>query len=343
MEDDSEEDSDFDAEDDEPIDMTSASDDDILKIFKKMGDEDGIIVKKEDNGDVELNVNGEEFLVKLNEDEELDAEEELDEEEIDVDEQEEEDEPLYEIVFDDEDGMDDMGMMSHDGSDLEGIDEVPSHGFDLEDGGLGDEFSDDEDFGGDLDDINLDGETSDEDEILLDDDLGMDAPEAEFHETARTLGMGNRKGALHKGTRTFNRNNVREHSELKRQVKVLKEKNEEYKKALNLFRDKLNEVAVFNANLAYATRLFTEHSTTKQEKMEILKRFDNTTTLKESQNLYKTIKGELNTKSTISENVVEKIVKTPAKGSSSKEILAESKAYTSPQFARMKDLFNKIK
>ena len=61
--------------------------------------------------------------------------------------------------------------------------------------------------------------------------------------------------------------------------------NEEYRKALNIFRTKLNEVAVFNSNLAYATRLFTEHTTTKQEKINILKRFDNVETIKESKNL----------------------------------------------------------
>jgi hypothetical protein len=59
-----------------------------------------------------------------------------------------------------------------------------------------------------------------------------------------------------------------------KQVELLKEKNEEYKKALDFFRTKLNEVAVFNSNLAYSTRLFTEHSTTKQEKINILIRFD---------------------------------------------------------------------
>ena len=54
---------------------------------------------------------------------------------------------------------------------------------------------------------------------------------------------------------------------INKEVNLLREKNEEYKKALNLFRNKLNEVAIFNSNLAYATRLFTEHSTTKQEKI----------------------------------------------------------------------------
>ena len=73
----------------------------------------------------------------------------------------------------------------------------------------------------------------------------------------------------------------------------LREKNEEYSKALNYLQRKVNEVAVFNSNLAYATRLFTEHSTTKQEKINILRRFDGVETLKESKSLYKTIKEDL--------------------------------------------------
>ena len=68
------------------------------------------------------------------------------------------------------------------------------------------------------------------------------------------------------------------------EVKKLKSKNEEYKKALSLFREKLNEVAVFNSNLAYTTKLFTEHSTTKKEKLNILSRFDEVNSLKNSFN-----------------------------------------------------------
>jgi len=104
----------------------------------------------------------------------------------------------------------------------------------------------------------------------------------------------------------------------------------------------LNEVAVFNSNLAYATRLFTENTTTKQEKINILRRFDSVETLKESKGLYKTFKDEFEGKSanTISESMSEKVSKSPSKGSSSN--LIESKTYENPQFMRMKDLMSKI-
>lgn len=127
---------------------------------------------------------------------------------------------------------------------------------------------------------------------------------------------------------------------LNEEVEVLRKQNGEYKKALLLFKDKLNEVALFNANLAHSTRLFTEHSTTKQEKLGILKRFDSISTITESKQLFNTIKAELESAKPIAETLVDKVTST--KTSSSTEVLSEAKAYESPQFKRMKDLMRKI-
>jgi prolyl oligopeptidase PreP (S9A serine peptidase family) len=123
---------------------------------------------------------------------------------------------------------------------------------------------------------------------------------------------------------------------------MLREKNEEYRKALNVFREKLNEVAVFNSNLAYATRLFTEHSTTKKEKINILRRFDSVESLKESKQLYKTVKDELSHTETknISESVERQLNSNKTSGSAT--TLIESKTYENPQFLRIKDLMSKL-
>ena len=174
-----------------------------------------------------------------------------------------------------------------------------------------------------------------------------DYEKAETKEAARTYGMGSKEGrGLRKGI-TNNRNYVYGNSGVKvestqEEVNMLREKNEEYRKALNVFREKLNEVAIFNSNLAYATRLFTEHSTTKKEKINILRRFDDVETLKESKNLYKSIKEELSgTESkSINESVETKLNKSVSSGSST--TLIESKTYENPQFLRMKDLMSKI-
>lgn len=173
-----------------------------------------------------------------------------------------------------------------------------------------------------------------------------DYEKAEAKEAARTYAMGSKEGrGLRKGI-TNNRNYVYGDNGVKvesinLEVQRLREKNEEYRKALNVFREKLQEVAVFNSNLAYATRLFTEHSTTKQEKINILRRFDNIETLKESKTLYNSIKNELNTlTSDVVTESVSKIDKSPASGSS--QNLIESKTYENPQFLRMKDIMAKI-
>jgi len=169
----------------------------------------------------------------------------------------------------------------------------------------------------------------------------------ETKEASRTLGNGSyfRKGGLPKPRAHSGFNaNIKENTS-NTELKVLREKNEEYRKALNIFRNKLNEVAVFNSNLAYATRLFTEHSTSKQEKINILRRFDSVETIKESKNLYQTIKNELSdsgTKTqTVNESLERKIAKAPSTGSAVN--LIESKTYENPQFLRMKDLMAKIK
>jgi hypothetical protein len=177
---------------------------------------------------------------------------------------------------------------------------------------------------------------------------GKDYEKTETKEAARTYGMGSKEGrGLRKGITNnrnyvYGKNGVKVES-LESEVSMLREKNEEYRKALNVFREKLNEVAIFNSNLAYATRLFTEHSTTKKEKINILRRFDGVETLKESKNLYKSIKdelGQVDTKS-INESVGNKINNTVSTGSST--TLIESKTYENPQFLRMKDLMTKIK
>jgi hypothetical protein len=181
----------------------------------------------------------------------------------------------------------------------------------------------------------------------LDGDMKSVKKKSETKEAARTYFGGSEDGSrgLRKGitpNRNFKYGKSKIQENLESEVSLLREKNEEYRKALNVFREKLNEVAIFNSNLAYATRLFTEHSTTKKEKINILRRFDNVESLKESKNLYKNIKDELNKTETksINESVGNKIINNVSTGSST--TLIESKTYENPQFLRIKDLISKL-
>jgi hypothetical protein len=283
-------------DEDDFMDMTGASDDEVLKVFKAMKPEDGIVVKK-DGDNVEMSTGEDEYIIKLDGEEETEVEDEM--------------------------GMD-MDEMSDDTMDSEETEEETLYEIEL------DEEEEEEE--------PKDVEMSEEEEE-------SDVEKVEATEAARTKSNphGNKGGANRAGLpskKTYKAGSGV--FGINEEVETLKKQNAEYKKALVLFKEKLNEVAVFNANLAYATRLFTEHSTTKQEKLNILKRFDSVSTMNESKGLFNTIKSELGTKTTVTETVVEKISNTPST-SSSQQVLAEAKAYENPQFKRMKDLMGKIK
>lgn len=123
--------------------------------------------------------------------------------------------------------------------------------------------------------------------------------------------------------------------------KQLKGKENQYKTALVDLRGKLNQVALFNTNLAYVNKIMTEQTTTKQEKIDTISRFDKVKTINESKALYKTIVDGLK-KEPIKDIVEKKITKTSESGTSKQ--INESKAYVDPQLSnqlsRMKSLMN---
>jgi len=322
----------------ETIDLTGADDMDVITVFKKMGPEDEIeVVQDGDSIDIKDTETGAEYRVELNgagaEDMDMDLDMDMDDADMDMD----------------------MGDM------------------DLEIDGLDMDMDGDEDMDIDLDmDLDLDSddedmmdeevvyeieisEEDDEDEVM-DEEMDYD-DEDEIEEASRTLGAGRRFGrkGLDKpkaAPRHLKQESVKRDSKLIKENKVLKHKfnqivseNEELKGeynklvgALKEFRTKLNEVAVFNSNLTYAVRLFTENSTTKEEKVDIIKRFDDAKSLKESKMIYNNLKKEVSKKAPIKESIDEKVNTT--KGSGSKTQISESEVYVHPELAKMKKLWD---
>jgi hypothetical protein len=363
-----------------PLDMTKSPMSDVMKVFKAMGDEDGFIIQKDGNyvhlKDGKANT---EYLISMEVDEpEMPAEQPVENmaENTTYELVFEDDSMANEMDYNEDMGMDEMYMDEMDYNEDMDMNETYMDEMDYnEEMGMDEMYMDEmdynEDMGMDEEVYEIDQESlenvveafkakgkigklktkiypsklkhgvteTDEDEIS---DGWMDEEEdddVEATEAARTYGNGSKKGRGLRKAITPNRNLTFE----SRELETLREKNEEYRKALDFFRNKLNEVAIFNSNLAYATRLFTEHSTTKQEKINILRRFDTVESLKESKSLYRTIKEEIgeSPSSMMNESIAQKVVKTPSNGSASN--LIESKAYENPQFMRMKDLMNKIK
>ena len=394
MEDDDMEDIDMGTDDDDAIDMTGADMSDVIKVFKSMDDEDGVIVKRDASNNITLSDSetGADYFIQLSEQ----YQDELDEEDEYEDEYEDEDLTLDETLYEIE--MDDFGMSDEDEEEEmprrmsrrhhEEMYETPMYEtnvdetlyeIEMDDFGMSDEEEYEE-----LDEEDLDhvmeskfkakgvgmgspkfkyGQVMDykttkqkegkkmintgsakkfsyKDGENLDGEYRPIKKRRETTEASRTLGAGTKFGRKGLPKPKAAPQHISE-----TEVELLKSKNEEYRKALNLFRTKLNEVAIFNSNLAYATRLFTEHSTTKQEKINILRRFDNVETLKESKSLYKSLKDEFSSEKTkensINESFEKSVTKTPVSGSAVN--LIESKTYENPQFLRMKDLMVKIK
>ena len=305
------------------LDLTASSDDEVMKVFKKMGPEDEIEVVKTGDG-VTLTDGNEEYEIK------------------NVSEgHHKKDETMYEIELDD-----DMNEMMDDDMN------------ELEDHDMNEMMDDDEQ----LYEIELDDFEEEEIEENMQRTFqngrrgssgtrkGLNKPRA-----IPNKGLAKTNGIKESRQRQVPSRIIKENKQLKTvvstygsEVKKLKSKNEEYKRALTLFREKLNEVAVFNSNLAYTTKLFTEHSTTKKEKLNILSRFDDVNSLKESKSLYKKLSGEMVGKKPIQEAMVSKggtkvITEESTIRNTKNSVIRENKVYQDPQLTRMMELMNKIK
>ena len=341
------------------LDLTASSDDEVMKVFKKMGPEDEIEVVKTGDG-VTLTDGNEEYEIK------------------NVSESKKS-EPIYEIELDDDDMMEekDWGENKHE------FKRKTSGGVKHKAGDVDGHYKDFETpYGGNKDDDSKTHPGKKDYMKEMDDDQMYEIELDDFEDEEieeniqRTLqngkrgSSGTRKGlskpraipnkslAKQNGIKESRRHQsssrvIKENKQLRAavttyggEVKKLKSKNEEYKKALTLFREKLNEVAVFNSNLAYTTKLFTEHSTTKKEKLNILSRFDEVNSLKESKSLYKKLSGDMVGKKPIQEAMVSKggtKVITETIENTKNSVIRENKVYQDPQMTRMMDLMNKIK
>lgn len=303
----------------EVMDLTGASDDEVVKVFKKLSDDDEVEVVK-DEGGIHLtdNETGAEYYIKESMDE---MEELMNEKEYcaegncgGMDE-----EVMYEIELDEDSDV--MEMMKE--MDMEEGHYEEGYGHKMEEGAYIDEEEEDE-------------EPLEEDKLQRHRKFAGKQRYSGAKVGRRDESKRTRKPLINRKPKTSTVSDTK----IMKEYKELKSKNEEYKKALNVFKDKLNEVALFNTNLAYVNRLFTEHSTTKKEKMDILKRFDNAETIKESKNIYKTIKTELDNAKPINESVERKVNKTIESSKSTN--LNESTAYVDPQITAIKDLMRRI-
>ena len=362
--------------DEEELDLTGASDEEVIAVFKKMSDDDEVeVVKDEDGIHLTDNETGAEYYIKESDEmgEGYDVHEgedymeegkyggnKGDESRSHRDYMEEagcgkgldeagcgdhmEEETIYEIELSEE-----QPYGGNKGDESKSQRDYMEEGEDYMEegkygGNKGDESRSHRDYMEEGDDMYEETLDLDEEEAIEEDKLKRHQSTGYQKYSGAKAGSDQASpygGSVSESRKRRTPKNVERVSESKimKEYKELKSKNEEYKGALKVFKNKLNEVALFNTNLAYVNRLFTEHSTTKNEKMEILKRFDSAESIKESKSIYKSVKSELESKTPITESVENKVNKTVK---SSKSDLNESTAYVDPQITAIKDLMRKI-
>ena len=315
---------------------------------------------------------GDDLDLELGDEDDEEMEMDLDDEEMEMD--SEEDLEVVDLTGEDDDTVVNVFKKMADEDEIEVV--QTEDGVEIKDNETGAEYkielggsemdSEEEEMELDLDDMEME---DDEEEVELDlDDMENDeeGEEIEYHielddeeemedemsEDSRRTPSNRRKNNL-KPASLQNESFKPRAMKLVNENKVLKNKissivsenetlKEDYNKmvdALKEFRQKLNEVAVFNSNLTYTVRLFTEHSTTRNEKVDIIKRFDEAKSLKESKNVYKNLVKEISkTKAPLKESIDNKLNETKSSGSATE--ITESKVYVDPQIEKMKKLWS---
>ena len=324
------------------MDMTAASDERVLAVWKKLEDNDEIeVVVDEDEIELSVKEPGD-FLIKMDDSEGM-GDEPMDMDVANM-------EPMEPVGDMDDMDMDDEIDVDMDDEDMDDMDDEID--VDMDDEDMDDEIDADMDDEeevmyeidlGEMDEEEVIDECGDEDmenmdplEEKISSGVGMSGGKHRNKTGPGSIGSPEGPGAKLKESKIIKKYNV-----LLTEAKQLKNKNEEYKGALRKFRTMLAETVVFNSNLTYVTKLFMEHSTTKQEKESVFKRFDNeVSTLKESKQLYKRIASEFGSRKPINESINKKLIKSVNTGVSKQ--LTESTAYVDKETSRIIGLMKRV-
>jgi hypothetical protein len=324
--------------DEEPLDldMTGASDEDVIAVYKKLKGEDEIEVVSNNEIIIKDPVSGNEYVVKLGGDGDNDQDDlplpiepETGEDELEIGNDEIGTGDDEVTTGDDEAGAEDnFELAGAEGEDKTGEEDVEEMVYEIE---LDDEPEYTAKTG-----HNTDNGKNLEEKINIGSTNGIGKKQTTIHGPGARL----RKESVAKGQVIVPESMVKDYNTLVEESKKLQQENVEFKDALKKFRNMLSETTVFNSNLANVVRLFTEHTTTREEKKQIINRFDETvTSIKESKNLYKTIVSELSSKQSITESVEAKLNKDVTSG---KTKITESTVYVDKSTARIKDLINRV-
>ena len=317
---------------DDEYDFTNAEDEEIVKVYKLMKNDDQILVHKDDNGNVNIqdNETGAEYLIKLDDEGEATGVESDDEvipddsaeddfENNDYDDMNESTERMFELVleydsnvgytdnYQKKDVMTNPGM-SEPGKNVNDWDAGVPHGTEKPWSGYkgGKKNKADKPFndskGKQLEEENIEEATNVGGFVQQNSTSKSHVPNSNGR-NARSMSKG---GSRVKGTATprynsgdvdvtvtVNGDDKTNENFMRRANKALSE-NKELKTTLTDVMQSLKEAAVTNHNLAQIIKLISENSTSQDEKKEIISRFSKEAkTIEASKNLYESISRDL--------------------------------------------------
>ena len=126
-----------------------------------------------------------------------------------------------------------------------------------------------------------------------------------------------------------------------RKLEALQNENKQLKQIAETMRDRLNEAVVINSSLGKIIKLVTENTTTRDEKINIVNRFNDVQSVKESNQLYESISKELKNAHPIN-NTVDNAVNGEMLAESKKQNVVETQLYESDDLSSTRDLMHRL-
>ena len=313
---------------DNDYDFTGVEGDEILKVYNKLGDDDQIFVKKEDDGtySVKDDETGAEFVIELDP-EALEGEadnDELDDEEPSVDfgDEEPEDDEEFSVELDDEEPEDDEIEIDINDDDEEELNEenlgyTDSYQKDVFDKKFNMSEPADSKTTNDWDDGAPKGAEKpwagkgdgqpfekkvNECPVATEDDANLAEEEIEEDTTinqrdprhmTKTQVEKHRPNAPAYDVRKVDSPLEESVRKIVEKAKQIQAENKQYKACVDEIKKSLYEAAVLNVNLGKLVDILVNESMTKDEKKKICERFNNVKTINEGKALHQTIKSEL--------------------------------------------------
>lgn len=125
-----------------------------------------------------------------------------------------------------------------------------------------------------------------------------------------------------------------------RKVNAITDENKQLKQIAGQLKESLNDACVINASLGKIIKLVTENTTTREEKLNIINRFNDVKTVEESKKLYEAISEELKRQHPINKGVNE--VMGNQQLSESKKTVVETPLYESTELSETISLMHRL-